>query len=165
MKAVSLFSGAGGLDLGRFLDLIAAEGMHAIVRPGPYICAEWHNGGLPAWLFEDASVDAVIIATPDHWHALPMIAAVESGMDVWVQKPISVDIAEGKAGAIDPGLEPILVRLGLVPSKLFDLLENFDRWMHGAVGCAKQMAAEAARTGRHWLHGSTHCAQAFSDAV
>ncbi|MEI2268319.1 beta-galactosidase [Microbacterium sp. No. 7] len=39
-----------GLDLGRFLDLIAAEGLHAIVRPGPYICAEWHNGGLPTWL-------------------------------------------------------------------------------------------------------------------
>jgi beta-galactosidase len=37
-------------DLGRFLDLVAAEGLHAIVRPGPYICAEWHNGGLPAWL-------------------------------------------------------------------------------------------------------------------
>lgn len=40
----------GGLDLGRFLDLVAAEGMHAIVRPGPYICAEWTNGGLPSWL-------------------------------------------------------------------------------------------------------------------
>ncbi|GAA5085329.1 beta-galactosidase [Microbacterium yannicii] len=37
-------------DLGAFLDLVAAEGMHAIVRPGPYICAEWHNGGLPVWL-------------------------------------------------------------------------------------------------------------------
>lgn len=37
-------------DLGAFLDAVAAEGMHAIVRPGPYICAEWHNGGLPAWL-------------------------------------------------------------------------------------------------------------------
>lgn len=40
----------GPQDLGRFLDLVAAEGMHAIVRPGPYICAEWHNGGLPVWL-------------------------------------------------------------------------------------------------------------------
>ena len=40
----------GGLDLGRFLDLVHAEGMRAIVRPGPYICAEWTNGGLPAWL-------------------------------------------------------------------------------------------------------------------
>jgi len=40
----------GWNDLGGFLDLVAAEGMHAIVRPGPYICAEWHNGGLPVWL-------------------------------------------------------------------------------------------------------------------
>jgi beta-galactosidase len=44
------------LDLGRFLDLIAAEGMTAVVRPGPYICAEWDNGGLPAWLFRDPEV-------------------------------------------------------------------------------------------------------------
>jgi predicted dehydrogenase len=42
-------------------------------------------------------LDIVLIATPDHWHALPMIAAVEAGTDVWVQKPISIDIAEGKA--------------------------------------------------------------------
>lgn len=40
----------GWNDLGRFLDLVHAEGMDAIVRPGPYICAEWHNGGLPTWL-------------------------------------------------------------------------------------------------------------------
>ncbi|GAB7034160.1 beta-galactosidase [Streptomyces platensis subsp. malvinus] len=35
---------------GRFLDAVAAAGMWAIVRPGPYICAEWENGGLPEWL-------------------------------------------------------------------------------------------------------------------
>ena len=44
------------LDLGRFLDLVAAEGMLAIVRPGPYICAEYDNGGLPAWLFPDPRI-------------------------------------------------------------------------------------------------------------
>ena len=43
-----------GLDLGRFLDLVAAEGMYAIVRPGPYICAEWTNGGLPAWVLSES---------------------------------------------------------------------------------------------------------------
>jgi predicted dehydrogenase len=42
-------------------------------------------------------LDIVLIVTPDHWHALPMIEAVRLGMDVWVQKPISVDIAEGQA--------------------------------------------------------------------
>jgi len=50
------FDATGGLDLGRFLDLVAAEGMHAIVRPGPYICAEWDGGGLPGWLFDDPAV-------------------------------------------------------------------------------------------------------------
>ena len=40
----------GWNDLGAFLDAVAAEEMYAIVRPGPYICAEWHNGGLPVWL-------------------------------------------------------------------------------------------------------------------
>jgi predicted dehydrogenase len=42
-------------------------------------------------------LDIVLIDTPDHWHALPMIEAVKSGLDVWVQKPISVDIVEGQA--------------------------------------------------------------------
>ena len=42
-------------------------------------------------------LDIVLVATPDHWHALAMIAAVEKGADVYVQKPISVDVAEGKA--------------------------------------------------------------------
>jgi len=50
------WNAADGLDLGRFLDLVAEEGMHAIVRPGPYICAEWHNGGLPTWLTADADM-------------------------------------------------------------------------------------------------------------
>src|SRR4051794_36454568 len=44
------FDLSGGLDLDRFLRLVADAGMYAIVRPGPYICAEWDNGGLPAGL-------------------------------------------------------------------------------------------------------------------
>jgi beta-galactosidase len=50
------FDTVGGLDLARFLDLVAAAGLFAIVRPGPFICAEWDNGGLPAWLFTDPDV-------------------------------------------------------------------------------------------------------------
>lgn len=48
-------------------------------------------------MLKEKDLDVVLIATPDHWHALPMIAAVEAGADVWVQKPISVDVAEGQA--------------------------------------------------------------------
>lgn len=45
----------------------------------------------------EKDLDLVLIATPDHWHALPLIAAVEAGADVYLQKPISVDVAEGRA--------------------------------------------------------------------
>jgi predicted dehydrogenase len=48
-------------------------------------------------LLAKEDLDIVLIGTPDHWHALPMIAAVEAGADVYVQKPISVDILEGEA--------------------------------------------------------------------
>ncbi len=39
----------------------------------------------------------MLVGTPDHWHALTMIAAVEAGADVYCQKPISVDVVEGQA--------------------------------------------------------------------
>jgi predicted dehydrogenase len=48
-------------------------------------------------MLKEKDLDIVLVETPDHWHALPMIAAVKSGADVWVQKPISVDIVEGQA--------------------------------------------------------------------
>ena len=48
-------------------------------------------------MLKEKDLDIVLIGTPDHWHALPMIAAVEAGADVYCQKPISVDVAEGQA--------------------------------------------------------------------
>ncbi len=45
----------------------------------------------------ERDLDIVLVVTPDHWHALPTIDALESGADVYVQKPISVDIVEGQA--------------------------------------------------------------------
>ncbi len=48
-------------------------------------------------MLKEKDLDICLIATPDHWHALPMIAACEAGADIYVQKPISLDIAEGQA--------------------------------------------------------------------
>jgi predicted dehydrogenase len=48
-------------------------------------------------MLREKDLDVVLVATPDHWHALAMIAAVQAGADVYVQKPISVDIIEGQA--------------------------------------------------------------------
>lgn len=46
----------GICDFEKFIDLVDAHGLKMILRPGPYICAEWDNGGLPAWL---AGLDGV----------------------------------------------------------------------------------------------------------
>lgn len=47
----------GRRDLGRFLELVRDAGLHAIVRPGPFICAEWKNGGLPSWLLSTPDIE------------------------------------------------------------------------------------------------------------
>src|SRR5437867_557387 len=48
-------------------------------------------------MLKDKDLDVVLVATPDHWHALPMIAALEAGADVYVQKPTAVDVVESQA--------------------------------------------------------------------
>ncbi len=47
-------------------------------------------------ILEEKDLDAVIVATPDHWHALPTVLACQAGKDVYVEKPLSTSIGEGR---------------------------------------------------------------------
>ncbi|MFH8370924.1 beta-galactosidase family protein [Streptomyces sp. NPDC018031] len=71
----------GLLDLPRFLELAAAEGLHVLLRPGPYICAEFEGGGLPSWLLAHdgmrlRSTDPRFLAAVDEYfdRLLPAVA-------------------------------------------------------------------------------------------
>ncbi len=48
-------------------------------------------------LLDDKNIEAVIVATPDHWHALPTVLACDAGKDVYVEKPLAYSVAEGRA--------------------------------------------------------------------
>jgi len=50
-------------------------------------------------LLDSNDIDAVTVVTPDHWHAIPTLAAFEAGKDVFVEKPLSYTMAEGRAMA------------------------------------------------------------------
>jgi predicted dehydrogenase len=89
-------------------------------------------------MLRQKDLDLVLIGTPDHWHALPMIEAVKSGLDVWVQKPISVDVVEGQAMLAAARKYKRVVQVGLQRRSTPHLVRARDRVIRegrlGAVG-------------------------------
>lgn len=115
--------GAGGQGGGHFADLIARKhGAHAVA-----VCdadtvatdkwkaqAEKQNVKVKTYqdyrkLLEDKDVDAVIIATPNHTHTLIAIAAIQAGKHVYVEKPVSHNIHEGRVLAKFAAANPKLI--------------------------------------------------------
>lgn len=60
----------------------------------------------------DKDIDAVIISTPDHWHAQPAIEAALAGKDIYLQKPTSLTIEEGRALADVVRLKGTILQMG-----------------------------------------------------
>lgn len=70
-----VYNFTGDRDLEHFLDLANQTGLLVILRPGPYICAEWEMGGLPAWLLQKPNIilrsaDADYIEAVSNWMAV-----------------------------------------------------------------------------------------------
>src|SRR5262245_4759382 len=78
-------------------------------------------------MLKEKDLDLVLIATPDHWHALPMIEAVKAGMDVYCQKPIGVDVVECQAMLAAARKYQRVVQIGTQRRSTPHLIEARDR--------------------------------------
>lgn len=86
-------------------------------------------------MLKQKDLDLCIIEPPDHWHALIMIEAVKSGCDVYVQKPISVDIVEGQAMLAAARKYNRVVQVGTQRRSTPHLIEARDRFVNsGKLG-------------------------------
>jgi predicted dehydrogenase len=86
-------------------------------------------------MLKEKDLDVVLIGTPDHWHALNMIAACEAGADVYCQKPISVDIVEGQAMLAAARKHQRVVQIGTQRRSTPHLIEARDRFIReGKLG-------------------------------
>ena len=75
----------------------------------------------------EKDLDLVLIGSPDHWHALHAIAAMESGADLYLQKPISADISEGEAILAAARKLGRVVQVGMQRRSTPHLIEAKDR--------------------------------------
>jgi predicted dehydrogenase len=63
-------------------------------------------------LLQTPGLDAVIIATPPHWHALPFIAAVTTNLNIYCEKPLAYDIREGRAMIDAAAGKDLIIQIG-----------------------------------------------------
>ena len=80
-------------------------------------------------MLAEGDLDLVEIATPDHWHALPMIAAAKAGVDMYVQKPISLDVIEGEAMLAAARKYKRVVQIGTQRRSTPHLIEAKERYL------------------------------------
>ncbi len=104
--------------LGKAADMVATR-QQSKQRPRTY--ADYRQ------MLAEKDLDIVLVGTPDHWHALAMIAAVEAGADVYVQKPISVDVVEGQAMVAAARKHGRVVQVGTQRRSTPHLVEARDR--------------------------------------
>lgn len=99
-------------------------------------------------MLDDRSIDAVIVATPDHWHARMVIDAVTAGKDVYVEKPLCHEIAEGYEMAAATRSHNRIVQVGTQRRSAPLFLEAQQLARSGVLGESRLVTS-------HWLNNQT----------
>ncbi len=103
-------------------------------------------------LLDRKDIDAVIIATPDHWHALPTVLAAEAGKDMYLEKPISHDIHEAKTMAAACAKHNRVVQVGTWQRSTREFVAALDYVRSGKLGrvvVARAWKTDTAQLGKN----------------
>lgn len=107
------------------------DGVQACVgkgRPAPATETDFRG------VLERKDLDAVIVATPDHWHALPTVLACQAGLDVYVEKPLATTIDEGRAMVEAARRHNRVVQMGSQWSSCEHIIEAANMVKSGKLG-------------------------------
>ncbi len=85
-------------------------------------------------LLDNKNIDAVVIATPDHWHALNFIDACKAGKDIYTEKPTSLVVAEGRKMVNVANETKRIVQVGLQRRTCKFIAEAIERIHAGDIG-------------------------------
>jgi predicted dehydrogenase len=102
-------------------------------------------------LLDDKDVDAVVVATPDHWHALMFIDACNAGKDVYVEKPLSLTVVEGRKMVEAAGRTRRVSQVGTQRRSTASLREAAEFVRSGGIGHVT--IAKSYHIGNEWPHG------------
>lgn len=106
-------------------------------RPKPEAVKDWRR------VIDRKDLDLVIVCTPDHWHALPTIAAMEAGKDVYVEKPLGVTIDESRTMRDAARYYKRVVQMGSQWRSADYLKEAIEMVQQGKIGKVRQVRAWA----------------------
>src|SRR5215467_1936272 len=102
-------------------------------------------------LLDDKDIDAVVVATPDHWHALMFIDACNAGKDVYVEKPLSLTVVEGRKMVEAAARTRRVSQVGTQRRSTASLKEAADFVRSGGIG--KVTVAKSWHIGNEWPNG------------
>ena len=144
-KLVVALIGCGGRgmgDAGQFRKLPNVEVAYVCDVDESRLALAAKNFNVPAGqavndlrrVLDQKSVDAVIVATPDHWHSLASILACDAGKHVYVEKPISHNIREGRLLVEASARNKTLVQHGTQSRSTSTMIEAVKRLREGIIG-------------------------------
>jgi predicted dehydrogenase len=92
-------------------------------------------------LLETPGLNAVIIATPPHWHALPFLAAVEKNLDIYCEKPLAYDIREAQVMVAAAQKKNLVIQIGFQRRQSPAIRQVRDYLQQGSLGRVVQVDA------------------------